>query len=70
MNHIESIIRILASVDSRLLITRNEYIAELAAVIPFFLSKVGPEILGAKLDTKLIKKCYDSRNHTYIHQKM
>lgn len=41
MNHIESIIRILASVDSQLLMTRNEYIAELAALIPFFLSKKG-----------------------------
>ncbi len=39
MNHVEYLIRILASVDSRLFMTRNEYIAELAALVPFFLSK-------------------------------
>lgn len=39
MNHLESLIRILASFDSRLLMTRNEYIAELASIIPFLLAK-------------------------------
>jgi ClpP class serine protease len=39
MNHVEYIIRILASIDSRLFMARNEYIAELAALVPFFLSK-------------------------------
>lgn len=39
MNSISSLIRILTASDSRLFITRNEYISELASLVPFFLSK-------------------------------
>lgn len=39
MNQITSLINILASPYSRLFITRDQYIAELAVVVPFFLSK-------------------------------
>ena len=39
MEQITSLINILASSDSRLFITREQYMAELAVVIPFFLSK-------------------------------
>ena len=39
MNQITTLIRILASTDSRLFMTREQYIAELAVLIPFFLSK-------------------------------
>lgn len=39
MNSIAELIRILTAADSRLFITRNEYIAELASLVPFFLAK-------------------------------
>lgn len=39
MNSIASLIKILTASDSRLFITKNEYISELAALAPFFLSK-------------------------------
>jgi ClpP class serine protease len=39
MNSIAALIRILTASDSRLFITRNEYISELASLVPFFLSK-------------------------------
>ncbi len=44
MNQFEAIIRVLVSPDSRLLMTRREFIAELAALVPFFLSR--KEITG------------------------
>lgn len=39
MEYIPSLINILASTDSRLFITREQYISELAVIVPFFLSK-------------------------------
>lgn len=39
MNSIAELIRILTAADSRLFITRNEYIAELSSLVPFFLAK-------------------------------
>lgn len=39
MNSLSSLIRILTAADSRLFITRNEYIAELASILPYFLAK-------------------------------
>lgn len=39
MEYISSLINILVSNDSRLFITREQYISELAVIVPFFLSK-------------------------------
>lgn len=39
MNAITDLIQLLASTDTSLLMRRNEYIAEIAAIVPFFVSK-------------------------------
>lgn len=39
MNQLTDLIQLLASTDSRLLMRKNEYIAEIASLAPFFLSK-------------------------------